>query len=211
MKRIFILIIIASLLVFPNRIKAECSDSEMIRLSNIANNINVSYTFNETTKKFTIRFTNLTKDVTIKDVFNNKKYNQNTDIIINNVSSGSYKFNMYSMCDNELIKTKYIELPYLNNYYKNEECKGIEDYKYCRKWLNKKIDPEKWLQEIKKYKKSIENDNKKEEIVKTETSFARLKKIFINFYVSYYQFLLPCIVLTIIVVIIIKNKKDRLF
>lgn len=213
MKRIFILIIIASLLVFPNRIKAECSDSEMIRLSNIANNINVSYTYDEIKKTFNLKFVNLTSEVILRDNSNSKNYNINGELTISNYLSGRYKFNIYNnskMCESEILITKYIELPYLNRYYMNKKCKGIEDYSYCNKWINTQLSFERWNENVDLYLNNLK-ETKKEIKENKDSIFDKIRKTIVDIYSNYYYIVLPVMIGVLIIIIIVKRRKDNLF
>ena len=213
MKRIFILIIIASLLVFPNRIKAECSDSEMIRLSNIANNINVSYTYDEIKKTFNLKFVNLTSEVILRDNSNSKNYNINGELTISNYLSGRYKFNIYNnskMCESEILITKYIELPYLNRYYMNKKCKGIEDYSYCNKWINTQLSFERWNENVDLYLHNLK-ETKKEIKENKDSIFDKIRKTIVDIYSNYYYIVLPVMIGVLIIIIIVKRRKDNLF
>lgn len=213
LKRIFILIISSIIIILPNKIKAECSDSEMIRLSNVAKNINVTYTYDETKNMFNLKFVNLTNEVILRDVLNSKNYNMNGELIISNYLSGKYKFSIYNnskMCESEILVTKYIELPYLNRYYMNEKCKGIEDYSYCNKWINTQLSFERWNENVDLYLNSLKEN--KEEIKNSKDSiFDKIRKTIVDIYSNYYYIVLPVIIGMFIIIIYVKRRKDDLF
>lgn len=212
MNKLFILICFSILFILPYKVNAECSDSETIRLSNISNNINISYIYNDSQKKFTIKFTNLTKEIIIKDIYNNKKYNVNDELIIKNYTSGNYKFNIYSnnKCSNEILNTKYIKLPYLNRFYDSDECKGIENYSYCNKWVPSPFEYDKFIKNINEYR----NNLKKDEIVNKknkENMFDKIRKLSIEIYANYYFIILPIFIGTLLIIIFVKRKNENLF
>ena len=69
----YIFLTLLFLVLLPNMVRAYCSDSDTVRLQNIANNVTVSYIYNDSTGRFTITFSNLRKDLILVDFLNNKK------------------------------------------------------------------------------------------------------------------------------------------
>ena len=146
------------ILLLPINVLADCSDEELIRLQKLANNITTSYTYDETTKSFTLTFTNFNEELVITDIINNKDYLYRGELSINNLSSGKYNYYIYALdksCyDNEL-SIKSVSLPYYNQYYTNKECDEIKNYRYCSKWLANEIDYNTWKNKVTEYKESI--------------------------------------------------------
>lgn len=207
-KIIFFLIILFSMI--PNA-KAECSDEEMIRLSKIANNITTSYEYDEKTKSFNITFTNANKKLLIKDVANDKYYNENFEFTIKNFKSGDYKFNIESSdinCTEDVLVTKYIKLPFYNKYYDTEDCEGIKEYSYCSKWIEKEIPYDIFKKKTSEYKESLIKEQKVEKI--EEPLSEKIKNVVTEIYVKYYYIILPTIITLLCVIIYLKDKSDQL-
>lgn len=209
-KIIFFLIVLLS--AMPS-VKAECSDDDMIRLSKKANNVDISYMYNQTNNTFDITFSNITREINIE--INNKVYDKDFELVLKNQKSGEYKINIYSnigMCRKVLLLTKYESLPYYNDLYNSEECTGIENYTYCSKWLRENINESEKIKKIKKYKSSIiVEEEKKNDIKNTESFLDKIKKVIVDIYVNYYFIILPTIITILCVIIYIKDKNDSLF
>ena len=77
----------------------------------------------------------------------------------------SYYTSDNSTCPNEFLKTETLNLPVYNEYWNDELCKGIEDFKYCSKFISNKITYEGFKKNVLKYKNSI---NESEEIIENK-------------------------------------------
>ncbi len=212
MKKLFWFSIMLFLTFFlPYKVNAECSDKEIIRLQNLAKNVNYSYEYNENTKKFSITFNNLKKDIVLKDDYNNRNYNVDGEVTFNDRYSNTYRFYIYAKdnkCINDVLTTKVIKLPVYNNYYNNSLCQGIEDYSYCNKWINNNVSYDIWYKKVTEYRKTIQDtkENKKE----VKGIFDGISEILMKVYVNYYYIILPLIIITLCTIIYFKNKKDDL-
>ena len=212
MKKIIYFTVLLFLVLMPNNIvKADCSDSEIVRLQRIANNVNYSVLYNEKTNQFTIYFSNLKKDLILNDTYTKKNYNLDGEVSIIRNASGDYKFNIYANdkeCTENILISKYINVPYYNGYYNSDICKGIENYGYCAKWFKTGISNETITKNINDYRKkiSVEITEKK----KIETNIDRLKKIIVELYVKYYYIILPSVILILGIIIYKNNKKNSL-
>lgn len=211
MKRYFLIFIMLFLFILPGKVNALCSDAEIIRLQNIAKNVQYSYEYDYNKNKFIIIFNNLSKEIVLEDVSNKKRYNTNDEIKINDVNSGMHRYSIYAenkKCTNELLISKYITLPYYNVYYNLEFCKGIEEYSYCNKWLNNQISYDVWYSKVSEYKES-KNDKKINKIEK-ETIIDKITNLIANIYINYYYIILPVIITVLCIIIYIKNKQNDL-
>ena len=212
MKKKLIFSITLFLMVFlPYKVNALCSDSEIIRLQNIAKNINYSYEYDETEEKFSITFTNLNDEIIIRSSTTGRSYNGIKEIKINDFISGNYKFNIYAKdnkCTKDILATKYIELPYYNVFYNSELCDGINNYSYCQKWQKNSVSYDVWYSKVTKYRNSIK-EVKKEEIDNSGL-FDKIGNIIMKFYVNYYYIILPLIIIILCSIIYAKNKKEEL-
>lgn len=213
-KKICFFLLLFLIVVSPKKIYAYyCSDDEMIRLQKLAQNVKISYIYNEQNNKFTIIITNLKKDLKIKYLNYGKIYSTDKEISIENSSSGKHSFMIYSNvdCSKEYIMTKYIDIPYYNFYYKSSYCEKIENYIYCSKWLNKNINITELIEKTTEYKKEI--NNKKQEEIKKNKQDNTLYNIFYkikDIYIEKYYIILPVIISVLCLIIYIKNKKNDL-
>lgn len=205
MKKIIFLTLL--FLALPGIAKAYCSDSEMVRLQKIARNINSSYNYSETTGRFTITLTNLKKDLEVYDLFDGKRYNVDGELNFKNLYSGKHTYIIYARdkeCTKYELITINVELPYYNMHSDSEECKGIENYSYCSKWVKYVISNDIWLAKVKAYRESI-----KQEEPKKNNDTSLLKK-FVDICKEYYYIIIPAILLIAGTIIVIENRKARL-
>lgn len=212
LKRI-IFVIILYLCMIPS-VKSYCDDSEIIKLQRIAKNVNISYTFDEENELFNITFTNLRKELILYDATNKKEYNIYGELNLKQNYNGNNRFDIYAKknnCTKDILISKHIELPFYNQYYKYDECKNIQHYKYCSKWLNRSITYEDWNKNVLEYKSSYSQNNKNDQ-PKTERSILnKILNAIIKLYVSYYYIILPVIITILCIIIYIKNKQDSFF
>lgn len=200
------------LLCFPFGVKAYCDVTNTPRLQKIANNLTFSYDYIEKDDgvTFNVTFYNMNKYLYIVDI-NNKmtyKFNNNNSISINGYKDGTkieYRIYADAMCKDEYLKTIYINLPTYNKYYTDELCKGIESYKYCNKWVSATFTYYDFNQAIKAYKESLIED---EPIITEDTKVSILDEI-ISFYIKYYIYILPSIIIIFILVIVYLKNKDN--
>ena len=211
MKRYLILLL---LLFLPITVKASCSDEDLVRLQKIANNVNVSYKFDDVTNRFVITFSNLRPELVITDIENNVDYRRSGDLSIDGAKAGNHTYYIYAYdknCYDNEIGTKSINIPYYNEYYDDEECKDIKSYKYCSKWLPNEISYKTWYSNVTKYKKSIEKEiEEKEKTKNSKTIIDYIRNLFIDLYVDNYYIFLPITILALCAIIYLKNKSDQL-
>ena len=75
-KKVLYVAIFTIIMIFPVKISAQCSNSEIIRRSSLAKNISITYNYIEENGQvsFYITLSNLQPDFYIKDVNNQKEY-----------------------------------------------------------------------------------------------------------------------------------------
>lgn len=205
---------IFAFMLIPNSIKgAVCKDSDKVNYQSLAKNISISYDYKEegTKAKFNLTFSNIPEGFYLVEYNSEQNYPYvGSEITIPNLSQGrSFKFEVYTTslgCDNIVLYTHYVTLPYYNPYYTDSLCDNIKNYKYCNKWVNKKITYSEFKENVEKYRNNI----KKEEI-KEEEKQTSLFDTIISFYLDYYYIILPIIILTGIVTIRRSIRKQDLF
>lgn len=130
-------------------------------------------------------------------------------ITITNVTEPMvYKYGVYSdenYCDLSALATLYITIPAYNRYYKDDSCKGIENYKLCQKWSSVSITYDEFKRNISSYKESL---IKKEE---TKETYKSIYEIIFEFYLKYYYIILPIIIVVGSISILIIKKRENKF
>lgn len=199
------------LVFFPNKVKAECSDTEIIRLQKLARNVNVAYMYNKKNNTFIATFTNLKKDLVVYDADHEKSYNVTGELSFSNLFSGRHAYIIFAKnqtCFEDELITKYVDLPFYNHYYNLEDCKGIEDYSYCNKWIKNRLSYDIWKNKIKDYKSRIKNTIEKKK--KSTNYLFEIYELISKYYMEYYYIILPAIIILFGIIILIKNRKDSL-
>lgn len=188
-----------------------CTNDEMKRLRELANNVKITYdyTLNEQKQidgeylifpRYKIKIDNLDNDLKIYFRVDYNGELENVDEIVNDyVIQEGRKLNFYiysytnNLCTDELLKTINITFPYYNYYYyeNKEKCQEYPDFKYCKEFMKVDDDFSKIDKEFNQYIKSLEPYS------------------ITNLNIKWYYFILPVLVILVIIVIIniIKKKK----
>ena len=213
--------ILIALLLMPisvlARSKTSCDYGLVSRLKGLASNVNITYSYEISNDmvKFNIELVNLNEDIYFVD--NNTKnryyYSDTVDgkITLNNYLSGKVSFTIYSNnsdCLDEKLTVKYVNLPYYNKYYKYDECRGVEDFYICQKWVKYDGGYSDFLDDINSYKKSLDTNS-----LIIEDDNKNWFDDFVGFFLSYYYIVMPIMILFIVNIIYlfkyIKFKKNR--
>ncbi|MDD3187513.1 MAG: hypothetical protein PHD02_03460 [Bacilli bacterium] len=213
MKKLLIFFLI---LIIPMTVHASpyCDYNEYNEILKKAGNVNimVDYKELEDSAVFTITLYNIQADeYIVNNETGNKYYYADTNngiISFNNITEPKiYKFTIYStlnQCDDSALATLYATVPTYNKYYKNKLCEGIEDYKLCQRWSTIDLTYEEFKSQIDSYKAS-----KIEEADKDDT-YKSIFDYMLDFYLKYYYYLLPSIiVISIISIFIIKKRENK--
>ena len=212
MKRLKIILMIVLFYITTNVFAIDnCTNDEMKRLRELANNVKITYDYTLNEKKqidgeylifprYKAIINNLDDDLKIYYRVNDSNADlENIDEITNDyVIQEGRKLNFYiysytnNLCTDELLKTINVTLPYYNYYYyeNKTKCQEYPDFKYCKEFMEVDLDFDKIDKEFDQYIKSLEpNDNIN------------------NLNIKWYYFILPVLVILIILVIILKKKK----
>lgn len=204
------ILFIALLLFLPYvHIQAYCTDNEIIRMSKIAQNVNLTPEFREDKEKFDLIITNLHPDIYMRDINNDKDYRfSNSDTIIENLEPfTNYRFKLLSAkseCDGQVLLSKYIVLPGYNPFYKDPLCNDLTEYSFCQKWVSHMYTKEQFLELINQKKminQKLEKSAQKKEVMGIYDYMG-------NFYSKYYYIILPMIIV-ICLIIIIRSTKNK--
>lgn len=201
----------------PSLIKASaCSNADKVKYQEMAKNINITYEYVEANEVyFNLTASNVVDGLYIRDLRYEKNYYPTTSeyVFSNRYYPGkTYKFVIYTKdanCKDEQLYIHYVNLPHYNQYHNHYLCDGIEEFKYCQKWVNNPMGFESFVTEVLKYKDSIQLDE--EEQVEKNTMFYDLLNIVIDFYLEYYYIILSVIIVVCLIVIVRHNKKNSLF
>lgn len=188
-----------------------CTTSEMTRLRELANNVEISYTYEieifEEENIFLIydlQVLNLHSDLKIS--YENKNSNEiiflnNNNPTINGLGENeTLIFYIYAytdnMCVDTLLRTITVNLPIYNNYYyfNKERCEEYSDFEYCQEFMDVS---DLSFEEI---------DNKFNEYLES----LRIDKFADTFKNNYiYVIIGGVLILTIVVIIVIKKQKVK--
>lgn len=222
MKKIFnySLFFILLSFVFINCVNAECSYQERKQLLNEAKAVDISVEpilneNNEYDFKFTV--VNITKDFFIKyyNTNNGEENIINYELANNGVFSFvdkdsysvyDYKFEFYSTSNNcyaDKINFKSITKPMYNMYSENVNCTYEENkgFKYCAKFLTK--DDNLSIEEF--YEKLLDYNSKKQTQNNDDIEESFFEKYIVYIFISF-----GTLIFSIIVVVLIKKRREKL-
>ena len=196
---------------------AACDNALKVDYQNRATNISYTYTYNDSNNTFNILFTNITDGLFLMDMNNMKEYRNNAEITVYNAIPGNrYRFGVFTSDDNPCkhssVYNIYVSLPFYNPYYNDALCDGINNYKYCKKFVKKNITYDEFKENVVNYRNSLEQSSgiKDDDVIKPTL----LEKIFnsiLDLYIKYYFVILPSIIVITIIIIIRESNKDKLF
>lgn len=200
------------LLFIPLKVKAKCSYEQMSMLKKIADNINISYVYNEANGYFETVITNINTNVYLYDTELRRYYRDTFEVNASYGAAKTVKLNVHSnlkACQDELIAIRYVNLPFYNKYYDDYLCKDedLKNHALCQKWVTHGIKDYKSFQnELFKYKKSLIVENV-ELPVKPNVPVSN-KNIVLEFLLKYYYYILILIIAVCLFVIYREVKKD---
>lgn len=209
MRKLKKFIVMLLICLMPISVNAACTSSEKARLKKIISNVNISYdyTANRYNAYFNIKVNNLTSDIYFIDSYG-KTYSGdlNGEANLSNYPSGnSYSLSFYgsNSCFGEKISTLYVTTPTYNPYYLNSVCDDAKEYELCQKWASHSLNKIEFVQKVKEYKekKGIIDDSD----IKKDISYIDFT---ISFIKSYGIYILGIVLVIIIVIKIVRYKKD---
>lgn len=224
-RKLLVVILVVSMLFVVKchvfALDSTCTQTEQIRLRQLASATQISYDFfqdtTDATYGFNVRISNFTADFYI---YNKKdgtffEYNGNSTVSNNSFAPGvTYQLPFYASdngpCKGYLILTKTVSLPNYNPYYSDPLCKGIETYELCKKFTPLKITSyADFKQRVQQYINSLkpaEEEKPEPTPTKTPTIWEQIG----NFFASYYMFFLGAIIISGVTgIITIEAKKRR--
>ena len=213
MKRIFVFLLMFFIPVTTIQ-GFYCKYSEISKYKNLASNINTHYDYVETDSgvSFSVTLTNLTEELYIVDVINDKTYTHSEDeLTITGYEPGqTVKYYVYTTnenCSDKLLYTIRVILPSYNPYYNLEICNGIENYIYCQKWYGHNLKYDDFVNKVNDYKLSlIKKPTEPTPQVQSGVWFYILK-----WFIDYYYIVLPTIIVVSSVIIYYVNKKSDVY
>ena len=211
MKRRYALFLLITLFVLPSKIKAICNDSEVSLMQQYSKDVTYNYTYVEKNDNvtFDITFTNLKNILSIKNPLDNNYYTDYNEVTFKGLQPNKeYTFEIHStgLCPTTAIKTLYIKMPGYNKYYKDKICEGLDDFKYCQKWINLPFGYDRLKSEIDNYKKKQEKQEEKN----TKNDLNQIKK-YISMIFSKNGLVVLSIVITLgVVIMVLKDRRSDL-
>ena len=222
MKRIIYYILTMLILsLFIIDAKAECSDEEFNSLKDEISKITISYKhLGEVTKEdgstsydeFLVTAKNILENVYVHLYPMTSEKFQNTDNgLIIKLTTGEWKYNMYSSKCERIVDTISLKLPKFNIYSLDPLCDGVdsEEFKLCGKYYEPDVSREDFERRVSEYRKNHinnvdedKNEERKENVI--------LQNIY-NFIKQYYIYIIITVVSVLIISIIIYvvNKKKK--
>lgn len=132
MKRCFSILILM-LLVCPMFIKAECNYNKHTEYIKFADLVTYETEYSLGESKFTVKFYNVIKDLSLKIGKTTYTPDENDMVIINDVAEGKI-LDVYIYgkdgCESQVGNIT-VSIPYYNPYYGTEICKGYEELSLC--------------------------------------------------------------------------------
>ncbi len=152
---IFVITFLISFNVYAIDIPA-CTDSEMTRLKELANNVEFKRNINITEQELDEDTTELyvTYDITIANFDKDLKISYKNNVMGENTitsetttikglnEDNTITFSIYAytnnLCTNNLLKTVTVKLPTYNSYYyyNKDKCQTYPNFKYCKEYLD---------------------------------------------------------------------------
>lgn len=211
----YLLIIITFMLSLMNNVYAEdCDSTDIKRLRVLANDVDISYEYNDDIydeygikihDTYKVVISNLSDELYVIESKTNldlRNYSVNDgSITIDRLYSGNKSFKIYSRnCSNKLLKTYSIKLPKFNNYSTDPNCEGHENLDICQKFYDSSnVDYYEFMELLEKSdNKNKDNDNKKKD--SKYIKFIKDNYIYISIGGG-------VLIILIIVLIILRHKK----
>lgn len=178
MKRIICgLLVIFLLLIIDVYADEICTNNEISRLKELANKVDIHYEYDIKKENvdgeeyvdynFKLVASNLNSELKViipEDYYMLKyrefKYNESKTFTIENFNMGekvTVEIRAFSNneCAGRVLLTKTISIPYYNSMYESDECKGFEDFIYCKNELtDKEVTFDEFYNKLEEYKKN---------------------------------------------------------
>lgn len=210
-----ILFLLLVLFLFPIKVSAQCSSERLAELNKIAENINLSYTYEVSNDEalFKVTASNLTSDIyLVSEEEGITVHGVNDKTVDKEFASGTnLNFVVYSNdknCPNEPLTNKYITLPYYNVYSAYGVCKEYPEHEYCKRWYDSsKISRSDFERALADYSDKLMDDEIETKKVKDESFLDSMKDIWNKY--SLFIIIGMAVILIIIIIFLIKIRKNR--
>ncbi len=161
MKKYKLLTLVISIFILLPKVYAECTQEEIDYFKEIEDEYQITYTFNEDTKDYTVTFYESEPDSYYYyfDAAEEERLCDEADgkYVCKNVKPGSYEIEVYAATDTceVSIKKETLDLNY-NQFSKDELCDGIEEFVLCQPDYDQDISYEEFISRVETYKKTKE-------------------------------------------------------
>lgn len=216
----YLLIVTVLFLCFSKAVKAEsCDEEDIQRLKVIANNIEITYEYNDDVKDvnglkvydtYTVHFNNMSDEIYIIETKSDKMYYyteiKDGYLTFGNINSGQKIFKFYSTKCDKALGTKNIDLPKFNYYSTDPNCEGKEDLEICQKFYDtSNLEYSDFYNKIVEYENAgeqnvdDESDDENNQFIETAIQFVKDNYIYIGIGVV--------AIVLIIVLLVIRHRK----
>lgn len=221
MKSKILVFLIIGMLFIPTNVNATTCESKITELKKLKNNIKLKYTHLskaeaqknyqvDSDNLYTISVYNLPKDIVIESSVEDKSAENTTAEELINIEpftrgygGNTITIGVYTRDDYECFANLGvidIKLPWYNFFSEKEECKGNEDFKYCKKYLNVRISETQFNSELERY---LKNKPSEEKIEEKKSFLSNIKDNIVLISLG------GVILITIITFILIKVKRKK--
>lgn len=163
----YLFVFLGCMFIFPLVSNAQCSYERQAELSRIAANVKFSYTYEVGTEypKFYITVSNVTDDIYVIDEYNgiDIRGNEERTISSDDITSNFLIYSNDVSCRDELLLTRYVNVPKFNEFSQKKECKENPDFKYCEIWGAVPGSDDEFYKELDKYKEKQLSELEKKE------------------------------------------------
>ncbi len=206
-----VILIVSVFLIGMMSLNAECDYKKQKEYNILSSQVAYKIDYVENEGTFNVTFYNLTDNLAIS-YQSNKYYPSNNETVVTRLAEGSQVsanvITTDASCINSNLRSIRISIPYVNTYYKSEECIGHEELNVCSsKFLDYKITKSTFYNLISK-QESIQNGNKKEEEeIKKETLAEKVIELLTEIYLPIIIVLLSSVISFLIFSSIYKKAK----
>ncbi len=211
------IIFIFSMFLVPCVYAEDCDSTDIKRLRVLANDVDISYEYNDDiydsdgfkiNDTYKVVVSNLSDELYVMESKTNldlRSYLVNDgSITIDRLYSGNKSFKIYSKnCSNKLLRTYSVKLSNFNNYSTDPNCEGHEDIEVCQKFYDSSnIDYVEFMRLIEK--SDNEDKNKDSDSKNEDSKYIRFIK---DNYI--YIFIGSGVLIIIIITLIVLRHKKR--
>lgn len=222
MKKIsFVALTFMILCLFSSSVYAECSNDELITIKNEIKKIKISYKHlgeiikddgSKVYDEFLVTARNMPDDVYIHLYPSTmEKFEKTDDGLVIKLTTGEWKYNMYSSQCQRIIDTITFKLPTFNIYSLDPLCKDIDgnEFKLCSKYYEGTVSREDFERRVNNYRQLHVKEKQDDENVDN----SNILSIIIDFIKSYYIYVISALIIILLFIVfsraLLKKKNKK--